>query len=88
MIRIVLPMLTEERRKEIVKKVKGESETAKVAVRNIRKEVNESIKQLQKNGLPEDEAKSAETQVQKNTDGYIKKIDELTAIKEAEIMHV
>lgn len=88
MIRIVLPMLTEERRKEIVKKVKGESEAAKVAVRNIRKDVNETIKRLQKEGLPEDEAKSSETQVQKNTDVYIKKIDDLTATKEAEIMHV
>src|SRR5688572_31574520 len=54
----------------------GESEAAKVAVRNIRKDVNEAIKRLQKEGLPEDEAKSAETQVQKNTDTYIKKIDE------------
>ena len=88
MIRIVLPMLTEERRKEIVKRVKGESESAKVAVRNIRKDVNEAIKRLQKDGLPEDEAKTAEAQVQKNTDAYIKKIDELTATKEAEIMHV
>jgi ribosome recycling factor len=88
MIRIVLPMLTEERRKEIVKRVKGESETAKIAVRNIRKDVNEAIKRLQKDGLPEDEAKTAEAQVQKNTDVYIKKIDELTAAKEAEVMHV
>lgn len=87
-IRIVLPMLTEERRKEIVKKVKGESESAKVGIRNIRKDVNEAIKRLQKEGLPEDEAKTAEAQVQKNTDSYIKKIDELTAAKEAEIMHV
>jgi ribosome recycling factor len=88
MIRIVLPMLTEERRKEIVKRVKGESEAAKVAIRNIRKDVNEAIKRLQKDGLPEDEAKTSETQVQKNTDAYIKKIDDLTATKEAEIMHV
>lgn len=87
-IRITLPMLTEERRKEIVKRVKGESETAKVAIRNIRKDVNEAIKKLQKEGLPEDEAKTAEAQVQKNTDAYIKKIDELTAAKEAEVMHV
>lgn len=88
MIRITLPMLTEERRKEIVKRVKAESESAKVAVRNIRKDVNEAIKRLQKDGLPEDEAKTSEAQVQKNTDAYIKKIDELTATKEAEIMHV
>lgn len=87
-IRITLPMLTEERRKEIVKKVKAEAESAKVAVRNIRKDVNETIKKLQKDGLPEDEAKVAEAQVQKNTDVYIKKIDDLTAAKEAEIMHV
>jgi ribosome recycling factor len=87
-IRITLPMLTEERRKEIVKRVKAESESAKVAVRNIRKDVNETIKKLQKDGLPEDEAKVAEAQVQKNTDAYIKKIDDLTASKEAEIMHV
>lgn len=87
-IRITLPMLTEERRKEIVKRVKAEAEAAKVAVRNIRKDVNEAIKKLQKDGLPEDEAKTAETQVQKNTDAYIKKIDDLTAAKEAEVMHV
>lgn len=87
-IRVTLPMLTEERRKEIVKKVKAEAENAKVAVRNIRKDINEAVKKLQKEGLPEDEAKSAEAQVQKNTDGYIKKIDELTASKEAEVMTV
>jgi ribosome recycling factor len=88
LIRVILPPLTEERRKEIVKKVKGESETAKVAVRNIRKDINEVIKKLQKDGLPEDDAKTAETQVQKTTDSYIKKIDDLTAAKEAEVMHV
>ncbi len=87
-IRITLPPLTEERRKEIAKKAKAESENAKVAVRNIRKETNETIKKLQKDGLPEDEAKTAEASVQKTTDAYIKKIDELLAIKEAEIMHV
>lgn len=88
MIRLVLPPLTEERRKEIVKKVKGEAEHAKVTIRNIRKDANESIKRLQKEGLPEDEAKGGETSVQKSTDAYIKKVDELTAAKEAEIMHV
>jgi ribosome recycling factor len=87
-IRITLPPLTEERRKEIAKKAKAESENAKVAVRNIRKVTNETIKKLQKDGLPEDEAKTAEASVQKTTDAYIKKIDELLAIKEAEIMHV
>ena len=87
-IRVILPPLTEERRKEIVKKVKGESETAKVAIRNIRKEINESIKKLQKDGLPEDDAKSAEASVQKTTASYIKKVDDVTAAKEAEVMHV
>jgi ribosome recycling factor len=87
-VRITLPVLTEERRKEIVKKVKVEAEHAKVAIRNIRKDINEVVKKLQKEGLPEDEAKSAETQVQKTTDGYIKKVDDLTAAKEVELMTV
>ncbi len=87
-IRIMLPPLTEERRKEIAKKAKAESENAKVAVRNIRKDVNETIKKLQKDGLPEDEAKTAEASVQKTIDLYIKKIDDLLTVKEAEIMHV
>lgn len=88
LIRISLPPLTEERRKETVKKVKGEAENAKVSLRSIRKEANEAIKKLQKEGLAEDEAKLGETQVQKTTDTYIKKIDDLTATKEAELMHV
>ena len=87
-IRVILPPLTEERRREIVKKVKGESETAKIAIRNIRKDVNEAIKKLQKEGLPEDEAKTAEASVQKTTDSFIKKIEDLLAVKEAEIMQV
>jgi len=88
LIRISLPMLTEERRKEIVKKVKHEAEFAKVAIRTIRKDVNEQVKKAQKDGVPEDEAKTAEVQVQKTTDTYIKKIDDLTAAKEADLMHV
>jgi ribosome recycling factor len=87
-VRISLPPLTEERRKETVKKVKGEAEQAKIAIRNIRKDANEQVKKLQKEGLPEDEAKSAEQQVQKITDNFIKKIDELTAAKESELMTV
>jgi ribosome recycling factor len=87
-IRISLPPLTEERRKEIVKKVKAEAEHAKVQVRNIRKDINEGIKKAQKDGVPEDDAKTAETQVQKTTDAYIKKIDELCAAKEADLMQV
>ena len=71
-----------------MKKVKGEAENAKITGRNLRKDANENIKRLQKEGLPEDEAKVGEAQVQKTTDAYIKKIDELTAAKEAEVMHV
>ncbi len=74
--------------KEIVKKVKIESENAKIAIRNIRKEINEKVKKSQKEGVPEDDVKVAEQQVQKTTDAYIKKIDDLTAVKEAELMHV
>ncbi|MBC7381642.1 MAG: ribosome recycling factor [Bacteroidia bacterium] len=88
MIRISLPPLTEDRRKEIVKKVKIESENAKIAIRNIRKDINEAVKKAQKEGVPEDDAKTAEQQVQKTTDTYIKKIDDLTAAKEADLMHV
>ncbi len=87
-IRINMPPLTEERRRETVKKVKVEAENAKIALRTIRKEANEAVKKLQKEGLAEDEAKLAETQVQKSTDASIKKIDEITASKEAELMHV
>lgn len=87
-VRVNLPPLTEERRKDIVKKVKAESETAKIAIRNIRKDINESIKKAQKDGVPEDECKTAETHVQKTTDNYVKKIDEITAAKEAELMTV
>jgi ribosome recycling factor len=87
-IRISLPPLTEERRKETVKKVKGEAEQAKIAIRNIRKDANEQIKKLQKDGLPEDEGKAAEQQVQKTTDAFIKRIDDLTAAKETELMTV
>lgn len=88
LVRITLPPLTEERRRETVKKVKGEAENAKVAIRNIRKDANEAVKKLQKEGLAEDEAKGGEQQVQKTTDAYIKKIDDITAAKEAELMHV
>lgn len=88
MIRVILPPLTEERRREIVKKVKGEAENAKVSLRSIRKDANEQIKKHQKEGLPEDEAKQTETTIQKTTDNYIKKVDDLTASKEAEVMQV
>lgn len=87
-IRLVVPPLTEERRKDLVKKVKSEGEAGKVAVRNIRKDTNERIKKLQKEGVSEDEAKTAEAEVQKLTDSYILKIDKHIDVKEKDIMTV
>src|ERR1043165_2841279 len=74
-IRIVVPPLTEERRKELTKAARSLGEDAKVGIRNIRKESMEQIKKLQKDGLPEDEAKSAENQVQTLTDAHVVKVD-------------
>lgn len=88
MIRINVPPLTEERRRELVKRTKGEGETAKVSVRNIRRDANEAIKKLQKDGVPEDMVKDGEAKVQQITDKYIAKVDEVLAQKEKEIMTV
>lgn len=87
-IRISVPILTEERRKELVKKVRAEAEHGKIAVRNIRKDSNEKIKKLQKDGYPEDEIKSGEAEVQKLTDQYISIIDSHIERKEKDIMTV
>jgi len=87
-IRLFLPPLTEERRRELVKRCLGEGENAKVAVRNIRREAIESIKKLQKSGLSEDEAKDAEADVQELTNGQIAQIDKHLTRKEKEIMAV
>ena len=87
-IRIFLPPLTEERRKEIVKRVHVEGEHSKVAIRNIRREAIEQIKKMQKQGLSEDLASDAENDVQQMTDGYIVKVDKHLAIKEKEVMSV
>lgn len=87
-IRLFLPPLTEERRKELVKRCLGEGEHSKVAIRNIRREGIESIKKMQKNGLSEDAAKDAETGVQQVTDKYIAAVDKHLAAKEKEIMSV
>lgn len=88
LVRISLPMLTEERRKELVKQVKSEGETAKVSIRNIRRDANDMLKKLQKDGLPEDVVKDKESHIQKITDAAILKIDEVLAAKEDEIMKV
>jgi ribosome recycling factor len=87
-ILISLPPLTEERRQQIVKQIKAEAENAKVGIRSARKDANESIKKLQKDGLSEDEAKAAEGDIQKLTDQYIQKIDQVTAEKEKEVLTV
>jgi len=88
LIRINVPALTEERRKDLVKKAKAEGEFCKVAIRNIRKDANESVKKFQKAGLPEDEAKEAETKIQTLTDNYSVKSDKHLEIKEKEIMTI
>jgi ribosome recycling factor len=87
-IRINVPPLTEERRRDLVKKAKGEAETGKVAVRNIRKDANEKIKKLKTEGVSEDEIKVGEAEVQKLTDAYIVKVDQLSEAKEKDIMTV
>ena len=87
-IRINVPALTEERRRDLVKKAKGEGETAKVAIRNARREAMEQLKKLQKDGLPEDVEKDDEEQVQKFTDKFVKKVDEVLDAKEKDIMTV
>ncbi len=85
---INIPSLTEERRQGLVKQVKHEGELGKISVRNIRKDTNDSLKQLQKDGASEDEIKRAEEKVQALTDEHSKKIDEILESKEKEIMTV
>ncbi|MBP8066735.1 MAG: ribosome recycling factor [Flavobacterium sp.] len=85
---ISVPPLTEERRKDLVKQAKAEAEDAKISIRNARKDANTEIKKLEKEGTSEDICKTAEEDVQKLTDAFIKKIDEHLVIKEAEIMKV
>ena len=87
-IRLFLPPLTEERRKDLVKKCHAEGEHAKVAIRNIRRDAIEHIKKLQKNGLSEDATKDAEANVQGLTDKFIGMVDKHLALKEKEIMVV
>jgi ribosome recycling factor len=88
LIRILVPALTEERRRDLVKKAKSEAENAKVSLRTIRKEANEELKKLQKAGTPEDEVKEGENRVQTLTDSYVVKCDKHLEIKEKEIMTV
>jgi ribosome recycling factor len=87
-IMISIPPLTEERRKDLVKRTKAEGEHAKVGLRSARKDANEEIKKLQKDGLPEDEAKGANDRIQQLTDAYAVKVDKHLEQKEKEIMTV
>ena len=87
-IRLNIPPLTEERRRDLVKKVKEEAEKGRVAIRNIRKDANDTIKKLKADGVSEDEIKAGEAEVQKLTDTYITKVDQLAEAKEKDIMTV
>ncbi|MGN0231563.1 MAG: ribosome recycling factor [Muribaculaceae bacterium] len=87
-IRICIPPLTEDRRKALVKQSKGEAEQAKISVRNARRDAIEGLKKAIKEGMPEDVEKDAETSVQKLHDKYMKRIDEVLAAKEKEILTV
>jgi len=88
LIRITIPALTEERRLVLVKQVKSEGENSKISIRNARKYANDEFKLMQKEGLSEDDAKKAESEVQRLTDDYSKNIDELVEIKEQDIMKI
>ncbi|MDP1634947.1 MAG: ribosome recycling factor [Gallionellaceae bacterium] len=89
LIRVPMPMLTEERRRDLIKVVKGEGEDAKVAVRNIRRDANEQLKKLLKDkAVGEDEERRAQDDVQKLTDRFVAEIDKALQTKEAELMAV
>ena len=87
-VRLNIPPLTQERRKELVKRVKNEIESGKVSIRNIRKDTNEGLRKLLKEGAAEDDIKRAEEKVQQLTDQFIGKVDTLFSAKETEIMTV
>lgn len=87
-IRCSVPPLTEERRKELIKKVRSAGENSKVVVRNVRRDAIDLLKKAQKDGLPEDMEKDYEQKVQKETDAAIKKLDEIVSSKEKEILTV
>ncbi len=88
LIRLNIPPLTEDRRKDLVKNVKAEGENAKISIRSIRKDINDEIKKLEKDGLSEDMAKDAEAEVQKLTDDFSKSVDKIVEHKEEDILTV
>ena len=87
-IRLVVPQLTEERRRELVKLVKTEGENARVSVRNTRREANDEYKNMQKDGLSEDETKTAEDNIQKLTDEFTEKVEKIVEAKDQDIMTI
>jgi ribosome recycling factor len=88
-VRIAIPPLTEERRKEMSKVTRRIGEDAKIAVRNARREANENLKKLEKDKeISEDDLKRGEKEIQDMTDGYVKKVDEIVAAKEKEVMEI
>jgi ribosome recycling factor len=88
LIRISVPPLTEERRKDLVKRAKSEVETAKINIRNIRQDANNSIRKLTKEGVSEDDVKRGEDKIQKVTDSFIAKIDQIFIAKEKDILDI
>jgi ribosome recycling factor len=88
MIRISVPPLNEERRRELAKRAKNEIETAKINIRNIRQDANNALRKLTKEGVAEDLVKLSEERVQKLTDGFVAKVEQIYAAKEKEIMEV
>lgn len=89
LIRVPMPMMTEERRKELTKVVRSEGENAKIAIRNLRREANDAVKKLERDKeVSEDDQKRSEADIQKLTDRYIADVDKLVAAKEQEIMAV
>ena len=87
-LRIMVPALTEERRKDLVKRAKAEAETARVAIRNIRRTANDTAKKLEKQGVSEDEIKGLEKEIQNLTDSFIVRVDKTVEAREKDIMTV
>ena len=87
-IRLNIPPLTEERRKDLVKQAKNEAENSKISIRNSRRAANDLAKSMEKDGMPEDESKKLQDKIQELTDEHIKKVDDLLGKKETDIMTV
>ncbi|MEZ5083490.1 MAG: ribosome recycling factor [Bacteroidales bacterium] len=87
-LRIIVPAVTEERRRDLVKKAKSQAEEAKIAIRNSRRSGNDEAKQLEKDGTPEDDVKKLQDDIQKLTDDFIQKVDKIFEAKEKDIMTI